>query len=236
MGYNRLTPVMRLRSAFIFSLFICAALLRAQNTAPQTAVPHYSNGQGNGASHHLESGLGFTYDVPDVLAIIDTKQLGSPSQLAANRGLNLSSGEKNSIACGRELLMAMAHDDTRIVNFSFHSQDCFGIPLDAKHFSQIGSSAITELNRLFAVANVETASTTIKPHPVWAMRSTIVPKNPKNPNRYMAISIRPVNQGMVEVLVQAKSNDDLNSLMATQIKFDDGEVSEIVPAKLFSSR
>lgn len=223
-------------SVFVLFLFCLADLLQAQNTVSQTAAHHNSNEPENALSHHLDSELGFTYDVPSDLLIVDTKKLGSPSQLAANRGLSLSSGEKNSIVCGRELLMAMAHDNTRIINFSFHSQDCFGVALEAKHFSQIGSSVISELNRQFALANIETASSTVKSHSVWVMRSTIMPANSKNPNRYMAVSIMPVKQGMVEVLVQAKSKDDLNSLMATQIHFDDGNESEIVPTKLFSSK
>lgn len=187
-------------------------------------------------SHHFESGLGFTYDVPQDLTIQNAKQLDLTARAAASQR-DLTQSETKSVQCGQGILMAKTRDDSRIVAITVHFQECIGdYALAAKNLPQIGSSALVELNKLFVLSTVQTATSKIGKHATWLMQSAISPKNPLNPNKYMAVMIVPTPQGLAEFLLQAKTDADFHALMATRIKFDDGAESEIIPAMAFRNK
>lgn len=187
------------------------------------------------ASHHFESGLGFTYNVPQGLEILDAKRADAGARAKAQK-LDPTRGEAKSIECGKVVLAAEAPDHSRIVVISIHYQSCIGYPLTAEHFPEIASSGIFEVNKLFRLSNVERGQAAIGTHPILLVRSTISPVNSSNPNRFMALMIAPIQDGMAEFMIQAQTSEDLEKLMATHIKFDDGSEGELVPQSAFPSK
>lgn len=211
-------------------LLVCVMLL-------SSAVASTQETTSDSASHHLQSGLGFTYDVPQDLTILSASQMASDLREAENRQGEFTQGETKSIECGKGLLLAETHDETKIMALTVHYQECIGAySLTAKNLPQIGSSAVVELNKLFVLSDTVIASPLIGKHPTWVMQCHITPKNPRNPNKYMAAMIVPVSQGLAEFVLQAKTDAGLRELMASRIKFDDGAEGEIIPLTAFSQQ
>lgn len=184
------------------------------------------------ASHHFDSGLGFVYEVPQDLTILNAKRFEAEVKSVANQQTT-TKAEVKSIECGHQLLVAENHSETKIVVITGHRQECIGFSLGADNLSRIGVYGMEELNKRFVLSNTETTLSSIGSHATWLMESEILPNNPVNPNRFMAMMITPTIEGMIEILIQAKTRTDLNTLMATRIKFDDDSESEIVPATSF---
>jgi len=186
-------------------------------------------------SHHFDSGLGFTYEVPTDLSILNAKRV----LISAEKNLNqqaLTKQEAKSIECGQGLLIAENHDETKVVAITAHRQDCLGFTLGVEFLSQIGSHGLDELNKQFVLSNFITARSSVGNHATWLMQSAILPKNPANPNRFIAMMVTPTPEGVAEILLEAKTRADLNTLMANRIRFDDGSESDVVPATAFTEK
>ena len=181
------------------------------------------------APHHFESGLGFSYDVPPQLAILDAKNFNAVLQFV-NSQKPLTPEEARSAACSEGLLAAERDDEPETVVLMAHASACMGMALDPGNLPRIGYARLSEISRRYALTGVETEVTNLGEHPVWAMRAAIAPNDPDNPMRFLAVLLLPVPQGIVEFVLQARTRAHLDELMATQIAFADGAASQLFPA------
>ena len=180
------------------------------------------------ASHHFVSGMGFSYEVPRELAILNIKQYDAGVRSLASQQSSTAEGAK-SIRCAQPLLIAETEGEFRIIILNAHPQDCVGIQIDERNIADVGSHALGELAKRFDLSKVETGKFTVGTHVFWAMRSEALPKQPNNPIRQMAVLVTPTPQGLVECMLEGHTRADLDALAATHLKFEDGTDTAIIP-------
>lgn len=181
------------------------------------------------ASHHFQSGLGFAYEVPPQLALLNARNFNAVLQYV-NSQKPMTADEARTAACSEGLLAAERDDEPETIVLMAHASACMGMALDAGNLPRIGNARLTEIARQFQLSSVETTVTNLGEHLVWAMRAQIAPHSPDNPMRHLAVLLLPVPQGIVEFVLQARTRAHLDELMATPISFDDGAASQLFPA------
>lgn len=185
------------------------------------------------ASHHFKSGLGFSLDVPQDLTLGNVAEVTEEAKAVATEH-TLTSGEQTSIRCAHILLAAMRNDNSRVIAVTTHGQECIGFPLNADTLETMGKSAMDELAKRYDFSHTQATRLSNGAHRLWAMRASIVPKDPTDPHRFFAVLLLPVTPGMAECLMEANTEADLDALMAMRLTFDDGAQGTLIPAGTFA--
>lgn len=179
-------------------------------------------------SHHFESGFGFSYDVPDSFAMLNAQKFDAVLHFVESQK-GQSTADQQVAACSNSLLAAESKSHPGSVVIMAHRSVCFGFPLDTGNLPRLGYARLGEFSKRFVLSRVETSVTALGEHPVWAMRASVEPREAGNPMRYLAVLLLPVAEGMAEFVLQTQSRADLDALMATRIRFDDGAESQLFP-------
>jgi len=185
-------------------------------------------------THHFDSGLGFSFEVPQDLGVRNVKQLTELAKAIAAQH-PLTGGEATSVRCGQGLLMAGRKDLSRVIAVFAFARECIGFPLEAGNLALVGQSGIVELAKRYEFGHTETGSFSAGKHRLWAMRSSIAPKDPAAPHRFIGVVLVPTPQGVAECMIQADTRADLDALMAVRLRFDDGAETELIPARVFAT-
>jgi hypothetical protein len=186
-------------------------------------------------AQHFESGLGFSYEVPSDLTIINSKQFEKAAKsLAQQQGT--TEAEAKSIHCVQQLLVAERRDESRIINFVAFPQDCAGGAVTEKNLANVGKYGSDQLAKRFTLISPEYSSFTVGTHAFWVMRSAMVPSPPQNPNHEIAFVVILTPQAVIECMLLARTRADLEALTATKLRFDDGAVTELIPASAFAAK
>lgn len=186
-------------------------------------------------SHHFESGFGFSYEIPADLTILAIKPLEGVIREKALENATTEQ-ESKSIQCAQLLLAAERHDESRIVEIIAFSQECAGGAITAQNLDSVGKYAAGELAKKYNLVHSESESYTAGGHKIWVMRSEMVPQPPRNPNSQVALVVVPVSGGAAECLLLARTRVDLDELMASQIKFEDATVTQLIPTGTFAAK
>jgi hypothetical protein len=190
---------------------------------------------GSNSSHHFDSGLGFSYDVPQELSIYNASNFQALLQAAASQRA-LTSSEEQALHCSQILLAAGSNNETKMILFIAYSQDCVGYAFTAANLPLIGRYGENVIAKRLTLQNPEDGSFTRGSHLFWALRSSMVPLDPSNHNRYIALLLVPTSQGVVQISLEARTQAALDELMATRLIFDDGVETEIIPDSVFAPR
>ncbi|MGD0892844.1 MAG: hypothetical protein ABR923_15050 [Terracidiphilus sp.] len=204
-------------------------------SVPQPHAPEISESADPSASHSFESGLGFSLELPPDLVIMNVQKYAAMARSLALKE-PMTAGEKTAVECSQGLLMAGRKDGSQMITVFFNTQDCLGFLVNAETLSAAGQSGMIKLSRRYVLSSSSTAQTTVGQHPLWAMRAAIVPKDPTDPHRFLAVLLIPTPQGIAECLMFATRQDDLDALVAIPLKFDDGAESTLIPITAFTSR
>jgi hypothetical protein len=207
-----------------------------QQTAPaQTALAQTTSANSDvSASHQFNSKLGFSLDVPQDLTIGNVAEVAEEAKAIAAEH-TLTSREQTSVRCAHILLAAMRSDFSRVIAVTTHGQECIGFPLNADTMEVMGESAMGELAKRYDFSHTQATRLNSGQHRLWAMRASIVPKDPSDSHRFFAVLLIPTTQGVAECMMEATTEADLDALMAMRLKFDDGAESALIPASTFAA-
>jgi hypothetical protein len=184
--------------------------------------------------HHFNSGIGFSLEVPQDLAIANTAQVAEEAR-AILAGQALTSREQTSVRCAQGLLIAARKDLSRIISVTAHNEECIGVQMNADSLSSVGGSMMKEMAKKYDFLDRQTTRLSNGQHRLWIMRASILPKDLTDRHRFIAIVLIPINQTVAECMMGANTEADLDALMATHLKFDDGPESALIPAGTFAS-
>jgi hypothetical protein len=178
------------------------------------------------ASHHLESGLGFTYEVPEEFLLLNPKKVEAVRKFVI-RQQEFTPEQAHTAACAEGLLAAENRTRTQIITVRAYRSECMGAPIDVDLLPRVGYASIAGLSQRATLSNVQTEATVLGEHPVWAMRASMVPTDHESSMRYMAMLLVPGPTGLAEFIFQAQCSACLEEMMATHIVFDDGAESPL---------
>ena len=187
------------------------------------------------ASHHFESGVGFSYEVLPELSILSVKPFEAAIREKALQHTTTEQ-ESKSIQCAQLLLVAERRDESKIVEIIGFPQECAGGAITAENLELVGKYGAGQLAKKYNLINPEYGSFSAGKHTFWAMRSAMVPQPPRNPNGQIALVVIPIPGGATEWLLNGKTRADLDALMATRLKFEDGTETELIPAETFTAK
>jgi hypothetical protein len=186
------------------------------------------------ASHHFNSGYGFTYEVPSNFKIYDPKQWE-----AANRVDSSGKPIPNNVPESRRwqpLLVAMTEDQSQTVILNVCPLTCIGSPTSgySLDFAMVG--AVVNLGKKYNLKNTEYGTFSAGKHKFWVMRSmaSLKDRTWEKP-RYLAVLMTPTANGIAEYLLLCKLRADMDALMTTRLKFEDGTETELISNEAFTS-
>jgi hypothetical protein len=210
------------------AIALYASVAMAQAPAIGSANSHEN-------SRHFESGLGFSYDVPSELRIIDKKPFETAAKsLALQQATTVQ--EAKSINCSQQLLIAENGNESKIINFVASRQGCATGIVTEKNIDKLGQYGTSELAKRFAFVKPEFSQFKLGSHIFWVMKSAMTPNPPHNPNTEFALVITFTPEAVIECMIMARTPSDMAVLIATHVKFDDGIETELVPASTFTSK
>ena len=202
--------------------------------ANSASAPGSSTGGDLSASHHFDSGLGFALAIPQDFAITNAQRAVDAAKAIVEQR-PMTPNEQVSVQCAQPLLAAGREDQSRMMILIAYTRDCVGLPLSPETLPTIGQSGIDKLSKRYVFTSIKTASGLFGPHPVWAMQSRIAPNDPRDPHRYLAVTLIPTAQGLAECLMEANTQADLDALKAIPIRFDDGTETTLISERAFAS-
>lgn len=187
------------------------------------------------ASHHFKSELGFSLDVPQDMALFDVKSLNTAMRLAVHHQ-PLTPEQTKSLECARGLLGAGSSDDSRVITIVLHDLGCLGVQSEQADPSHFSLYTLRDMDRIATVGDVEMAHASIGGHALWISRASIASRSSEEHSRFLAMLVLPVQGGIVEVLLVARTRAELNALSDVRIVFDDGTEGALVPASAFAEK
>ena len=191
------------------------------------------------ASHHFNSGYGFTYEVPPDLKIYDPKQWDEASRMDSS-GKPIPSKVPESRR-RQTLLVAMTEDQSRTVVLTVCTLACMGSPERAYNSlaHSLDYAMVEEVVRLgykYSLKNTEYGTFKAGTHRFWVMRSTAALKDRSwETPRYLAALMTPTANGVAEFLLLGKTRVELDALMATRLNFEDGAETDLIPNEAFTA-
>ena len=186
------------------------------------------------ASHHFNSGYGFTYEVPQNFKIYDAKQWEEGNRMDSS-GKPVPSKIPESRR-RQTLLVAMTEDQSQTVSLTVCTLACMGSQTNAYSLDFAMVEEIVNLGKKYNLKNTEYGTFSAGTHKFWAMRSTAVLKDRtwESP-RYLDLLMIPTANGVAEYFLLGKTRADLDALMATRLTFEDGAETELIPNEAFTS-
>jgi tetratricopeptide (TPR) repeat protein len=185
------------------------------------------------ASHHFQSDLGFSYEIPSDFRIFDPEDWEAKHHLDANGQpvpdrLSESSQLKTLLAAGSE-------DLSQIVVVTSCTGQCKVSLEDAHNLQLLLAADVVGLAKNYTLRDPSYGAYSIGSRPVAVMRSAAASKSqPWEPEAQLALLIAPVPGGIIEYFLKARTSAGLGALMATRIQFADGAASELIPASAFN--
>jgi hypothetical protein len=236
-----MATILKLDDGVTTPLVPAAASAHPQNlsqflaSAPQPPAAEISDSADASASHTFKGGHGFSLELPSDLVIMNVKEFTAVARSLALKQ-PMTAGEKTAVECSQGLLIAGRKDISQMIAVFFNPQDCLGFPLNAETLSVAGQSGMIELSRRYVFSSSTTAQIAAGQHRLWVMKAAIVPRDPTDPHRFLAVLLIPAPRGIAECLMAATTQADLDALMSIPLKFDDGLETTIIPATAFASR
>jgi hypothetical protein len=186
------------------------------------------------ASHHFNSNYGFTYEVPANFKIYDPKQWE-----AANRVDSSGKPIPNNVPESRRwqpLLVTMTEDQSQTVIVNVCPLTCIGSQTSGHSLDFAMVGAVVNLGKKYNLTNTEYGTFSAGTHRFWVMRSMASLKDRAwETPRYLAVLMTPTANGIAEYFLLCKLRADMNALMATRLKFEDGNETELIPNEAFAS-
>jgi hypothetical protein len=188
------------------------------------------------ASHHFESGLGFSYEVPQDLMILDTQQWEAAHR-ARSATQSATSEAAPSHRCGETLLVATVGDQSKLITVRTGAPECIGPANSAESLHLLMATAVVGLSQSYTLRNPQYGSFSAGAHQISVIRSTgALKKRPWEADKYIAMVFIPARSGVVEYFLGGRTRADLDALMATRLRFDDGTETALIPAGAFAAR
>jgi hypothetical protein len=190
------------------------------------------------ASHHYESDLGFTYEIPPEMKVFDSGKFESAIQTAIdqNAGKPEFSGKAEALRCARVMVSAERADESRLVIMINQEQRCLPMDATSENLALLGPMAGDEVAKRFNTSSPEYGRFAAGDHVFWVMRAAMIPRSNEAPNRFIVVALTPSPTGMLEILLQGRTQADIEAVMATRLKFSDGAETELIPASAFQAR
>ena len=186
------------------------------------------------ASHHFRSDLGFSYEIPSDFQIFDPQDWEAKHRLDANGQPARSQVPESQRR--KTLLAARNEGQSKQVVVTSCTGQCMGRLQNATDLNLLLANDTLDLARNYTLRDTRYGAFTVGSHPVAVMRSAAASKaQPWEPEKQVALLITPVPGGVIEYLLQGKTRGDLDTLMATRIRFEDGAESELIPSEAFST-
>jgi hypothetical protein len=187
------------------------------------------------ASHHFDSGHGFSYEIPQNFMLLDTKQWAAAHHVDAN---GQPVPDQTPLSHRRQiLLVTKPEDDSKLILLTTCTKECLGPQPMAHSMDVFLAMNIVNLARTYTLKDQEFGNFSVGPHSFLCMRSmAAVKKLPWESNIYLAVLITPITDGIAEYFLQGRTRADLDALMATRLKFDDGAETELIPQAAFTAK
>jgi tetratricopeptide (TPR) repeat protein len=185
------------------------------------------------ASHHFVSGLGFNFEIPSNLTIFDPQQWEEATRRDASGQIVPSNTPPSHRR--RTLLMTESDDSFKRLLLTSCTRECLGSPISIPDLSLIMASDVLDLARKFTLSKPEYGSFSAGAHRFSVMRASATElKRPWEAPKYLTLVITPVEGGVAEFFLQGRTRADLDALLASRLRFEDGAETELTPAEAFS--
>jgi tetratricopeptide (TPR) repeat protein len=185
------------------------------------------------ASHRFMSSLGFDYQVPRDFLILDTGKWEAAHRVDT-AGQTISSTVPEARR-RHALLVAIAPDHAQLLILTACSHQCLGSGYPSGDLTLLLANDTLDLARKYDLRETEYGKFSAGSHSFWAMRSRAALKSrPAEPERFLALLIARVSDGVAEYFLECQTREELDALMATRLSFEDGAETRLIPAEAFS--